>query len=293
MNGAWQKYLGGKRRARPGATQTALQRIVATCHRIGRTSEKLQIMSSSSEVADRAPLARCPQIALISRTLAFLPFSCRAANLISSAAGSKKESSSHGEVRPHSNDCDLLGSPSGVPPDRIPEGEQGRSTSQFNELLPSLGNSRPFPLSSCVQALKSPSSLHKIYGEKELLSAQLDLLSNTNMVDFAMDIHRKLHETEPPATFATKRAAVLARLKELNALCAPLVRLLQDQAKVAELKEEKNYNIEFIQENLGVRQFASSICAHQFDCNHQHAWACHKLIMIFSIGARWLLGSSL
>jgi hypothetical protein len=124
-----------------------------------------------------------------------------------------------------------------------------------------LGNSRPFPLSSCVQALKSSSSLPKIYGEKELLSAQLDLLSNTNMVDFAMDIHRKLHETEPPATFATKRAAVLARLKELNALCAPLVRLLQDQAKVAELKEEKNYNIEFIQENLGVHQFASSIYA--------------------------------
>lgn len=92
----------------------------------------------------------------------------------------------------------------------------------------------------------------------------MDLLSNTNMVDFAMDIHRKLHETEPPATFATKRAAVLARLKELNALCAPLVRLLQDQAKVAELKEEKNYNIEFIQENLGVHQFASSIYAHHF-----------------------------
>jgi len=261
LNGAWQKYLGGKRRARPGATQTALQRIVATCRRIGRTSREADYVSS--EVADRAG-TWCPQIVLISRTLAFLPFSCRAANLNSSAAGSKKESSSHGEVRPHSNDCDLLGSPSGVPPDRIPEGEQGRSTSQFNELLPSLGNSRPFPLSSCVQALKSSSSLHKIYGEKELLSAQLDLLSNTNMVDFAMDIHRKLHETEPPATFATKRAAVLARLKELNALCAPLVRLLQDQAKVAELKEEKNYNIEFIQENLGVHQFASSIYAHHF-----------------------------
>jgi len=73
------------------------------------------------------------------------------------------------------------------------------------------------------------------------------------MVDFAMDIHRKLHEgSDPPPSFRTKREAVLARLKELNALCAPLVRLLQDQAKVADLKNGKNYNIEYISEHLGI-----------------------------------------
>lgn len=86
------------------------------------------------------------------------------------------------------------------------------------------------------------------------MAAQLELLSNTNMVDFAMDIYRKLNETDPPAHFKTKRESVLARLKELNALCAPLVRLLQDQTKVAELKNDKNYNIEYISENLGVRK---------------------------------------
>jgi translation initiation factor 3 subunit E len=102
-----------------------------------------------------------------------------------------------------------------------------------------------FPL---IEFLKE----NRIYGEKELLSAQLDLLSKTNMVDFAMDIHRKLHENEPPADYKTKRETVLARLKELNALCSPLVRLLQDQTKVAELKNDKNYNIEYIQQNLGV-----------------------------------------
>ena len=35
--------------------------------------------------------------------------------------------------------------------------------------------------------------ISKLYDEKEMLKGKLDLLSNTNMVDFAMDVHKTLY----------------------------------------------------------------------------------------------------
>jgi translation initiation factor 3 subunit E len=39
-------------------------------------------------------------------------------------------------------------------------------------------------------------SSHKIYDEKEILEMKVDLLKNTNMVDFAMECYRNLHPDE-------------------------------------------------------------------------------------------------
>jgi translation initiation factor 3 subunit E len=38
----------------------------------------------------------------------------------------------------------------------------------------------------------------QMYSKKTLLAAKLDLLQPTKMVEYAMDIHRALHESEPP-----------------------------------------------------------------------------------------------
>lgn len=39
-------------------------------------------------------------------------------------------------------------------------------------------------------------SSHKIYDEKEILEMKLDLLKNTNMVDFATECYTSLHADE-------------------------------------------------------------------------------------------------
>uniref|UniRef100_A0A2I3RPE7 Eukaryotic translation initiation factor 3 subunit E N-terminal domain-containing protein n=2 Tax=Pan TaxID=9596 RepID=A0A2I3RPE7_PANTR len=56
-------------------------------------------------------------------------------------------------------------------------------------------------------------SVKEIYKEKELLQGKLDLLSDANMVDFAMDAYKNLYSDDIPHALRENRTTVVAQLK--------------------------------------------------------------------------------
>nr|CAD7453497.1 unnamed protein product [Timema tahoe] len=69
-----------------------------------------------------------------------------------------------------------------------------------------------------------------IYEENELLQGKLDILSKTNMVDYAIDIRKQLYpKQEVPETLKNRRVQVLSQLQELQNEVAPILKLLSDE----------------------------------------------------------------
>ncbi|MQL73863.1 hypothetical protein Taro_006199 [Colocasia esculenta] len=115
----------------------------------------------------------------------------------------------------------------------------------------------------------------QLYPDDEILKAKIELLSETNMVDYAMDIHKSLYHTEEvPQDMVDRRVEVVTRLKSLEELAAPLISFLQNATLVQELRPDKQYNLMMLNDRY--QNFASPLNQLQ-----NRIWLMHWSLFIF------------
>eukprot|EP00051_Salpingoeca_urceolata_P000458 m.34216 g.34216 ORF g.34216 m.34216 type:complete len:467 (+) comp10655_c0_seq1:249-1649(+) len=91
-----------------------------------------------------------------------------------------------------------------------------------------------------------------VYDKAALQQGKLELLSETNMIDFATDIHKELHpDSDPPAALLEKRKDVVSKLRQFEQESTPVVELFQkeDVLHQIEIARDGNELIEYLQEH--------------------------------------------
>jgi len=135
-------------------------------------------------------------------------------------------------------------------------------------IAPYLDRHLVFPLLEFLDLKKD------LYPEEDLLKAKLDLLAEkTNMVDFAMDIYKKLHKTdEVPAEMKARREMVVATLKQLQQECGNILQIVENQNLVKQLRAEKLFTAQYLQENFQISpeeiDALYRFAKFQFDCGN-------------------------
>ncbi|CEJ01650.1 hypothetical protein G6F70_000309 [Rhizopus microsporus] len=111
------------------------------------------------------------------------------------------------------------------------------------KMIPFLDRHLVFPLIEFLE-------LKEVYVAEDLLKAKYDLFKNSNMVDFVVDLYKKLNKTEEtPKEFAEKRESVLARMEDLRTKAQKVMEVLQKPEVIAVLRQDKAESIQYLKDN--------------------------------------------
>ncbi|KAI8376993.1 eIF3 subunit 6 N terminal domain-containing protein [Blakeslea trispora] len=110
-------------------------------------------------------------------------------------------------------------------------------------MIPFLDRHLVFPLLEFLE-------VKEVYVLDDLLKAKYDLFKNSNMVDFVLDLYKKLHKTEEtPKEFAEKREKVLSQMEELRAKAQQVMNVLEKPEVIAALRQDKAQNLQYLKDN--------------------------------------------
>lgn len=112
-----------------------------------------------------------------------------------------------------------------------------------------------------------------LYSDDQILKAKIELLAKTNMVDYAMDIHKSLYHTEDvPEDMVERRSEVVGRMKMLEDSAASLISFLSNPSLVQELRSDKQFNLQMLNERyqIGPNQIEAlyQFAKFQFECGN-------------------------
>merc|ERR1712209_210208 len=89
-------------------------------------------------------------------------------------------------------------------------------------------------------------SVQKIYDEDEMLQGKLDLLKSTNMVDFAMDVHKTLYKDQDVPKYLTeKRKEVVDELKRQQEQTEKIITIFNDDEVIKMVQSSRDGRVLF------------------------------------------------
>eukprot|EP00878_Enallax_costatus_P001579 GHUV01001730.1.p1 GENE.GHUV01001730.1~~GHUV01001730.1.p1 ORF type:complete len:425 (+),score=152.73 GHUV01001730.1:184-1458(+) len=112
-----------------------------------------------------------------------------------------------------------------------------------------------------------------IYNEDDIMRAKIALLQNTNMVDFAMDIHKELYQTDDvPEEMMDRRQQVVQRLRSLQKDVDPIINCLSNPNVIRNFRQDRSFNLQFLKEEFDIGPEHIEALYHyakfQFDCGN-------------------------